>query len=60
MYLIRSILFIAITLALLIYVASGLLDWSWVQILGLLALGAIFVSVSIWGYGKMYREDDKF
>lgn len=58
MYILRSFLFITLALSTLIYVTHWLLEWSWMQVVGLLALGAIFIGVSIWGYYQMYREDE--
>ncbi len=58
MYILRSFLFITLALSTLIYVTHWLLEWSWMQVVGLLALGAIFIGASIRGYYQMYREDE--
>lgn len=58
MYILNTIVFILLVVGGFIFALYSLLGWSVMQIMVLLLMGAVFVGGSIWGYKKMYHEDE--
>lgn len=58
MYILRTIFFIVLSLGALIVVMHYGMGRSVNEIAGVLAMGGLFVGLSIWGYLKMYSGDE--
>jgi hypothetical protein len=57
MYILRTVLFIVITVGALLFVTYSFLGWSVFDIAILLLVGALFIAFSIIGYKKMYGDE---
>jgi hypothetical protein len=57
MYILRTVLFIVITVGALLFVTYSFLGWSVFDITILLLVGALFIALSIIGYKKMYGDE---
>jgi len=58
MYILKTSLFVLLMLGSLFFVTYYLMSWSLLEVIVLLLVGTGFVAGSIWGYKKMYHEDD--
>ncbi len=58
MHIFKASIFIMLMLGSLIFVTYYLLSWSIFNIVILFLIGAVFVGGSIWGYTRMYNEED--
>ena len=58
MHFIKASAFILILFAILISVLHFLLKWSTLEVIALLGVGLVFILGSIWGYKKMYSDED--
>jgi hypothetical protein len=57
MYILRTVLFIVITVGALLFVTYSFLGWAVFDIAILLLVGALFIVFSIIGYKKMYGDE---
>ena len=58
MHIFKASIFIMLMLGSLIFVTYYLLSWSIFNIVILFLIGGVFVGGSIWGYTRMYNEED--
>ena len=58
MYILKTIVFVSLCLGGFIWVMHYGLGHSPTDIAGILAIGAVFIGLSILGYIKMYSDDD--